>query len=440
MLNNYTEDLITRDLKTIWHPCSQMHDYESFPPLEVKSARGCYIELKSGQKIIDANSSWWCKNLGHGHPRLREALIKQAEKFEHVILANTTNETIVELSEKLTGLTQNLKKILYASDGSSAVEIALKLSLHSRKIQNSKRHRFASLKNSYHGETLGALSLSDLELYNKPYKDILIPCLFLDRIPYVQTKYQSEWENCQNNWSLIEAQLNPIADELTAIIVEPIVQAGGCMQIYSADFLKRLRAWTKKNDVHLIADEIMTGLGRTGLDFAFQHANTEPDIICLGKGLTAGWLPFSAVLIKNEMYNLFYGDYSLGNNFVHSHTHTGNALAASVAIETLNIIQDENIYQQVQQRENLMLKLMQEVAYETEVLQNVRGLGAVVAADLITTQPRLGFEVYKNAVKKGALLRPLGNTIYWVPPLNISIETLKELQQITLEAIVEQFS
>lgn len=442
MSKNYTDDLITRDLNTIWHPCAQMHDYETFSPLEIKSTQGCYIELKNGQKIIDANSSWWCKNLGHGHPRLREALIKQTEKFEHVILANTTNDTIVELSEKLTSLTKTLKKIMYASDGSCAVEIALKMSLHSRKIQHSKKSRFASLKNSYHGETIFALSVSDVELYNKAYKDILIPCTYISQIPYVQNKYVPLWENCEKNWPLIELQLNAIADELTAIIVEPIVQASCGMQIYSADFLTRLREWTEKNDVHLIADEVMTGLGRTGLPFAFQYANIEPDIACVGKGLTAGWIPMSAVLLKNAIYDLFYDEYSAGKNFLHSHTHSGNALAASVANEVLNILEQENIYQQVQQKENLMLKLMQEIAYETCALQNVRGIGGIVAADLIVENPkqRLGYAIYQNAVKKGALLRPLGNTIYWLPPLNTSTDILKDLQGITHAAIEEELS
>jgi adenosylmethionine-8-amino-7-oxononanoate aminotransferase len=431
-------DLIKRDLKTLWHPCSQMKDYESFKPLIVRSALGSYIELSDGRKIIDAISSWWCKSLGHGHPRLKQALINQLEQFEHVILANTTNHNIINLSEKLCGLTKTLKKALYASDGSCAVEMAMKLSLHSRVLTGDlKRYTFMALSNGYHGETSLALSVSDLGIYKDAYKKILINTVVLNNIPYVKNRTDPLWEDCSEIWPAIEKQLEQHTETLTAIIIEPIIQGAGGMMIYSKDFLKRLRIWTKQHNVHLIADEIMTGLGRTGLPLACHHADIEPDFLCLGKGLTSGFLPLSAVLTSDTIYNLFYDDYELGKSFLHSHTHSGNALAVSVALETLNILETENMYAQIQDTELLLAELMTEVAENTGKLKNIRYIGGVVAADLDPViHKRMGYAVYQQAVKLGALLRPLGNTLYWLPPLNTSKDTLYELKEITQKAIL----
>lgn len=423
----------------LWHPCSQMKDYESFKPLKVRAAKGAHIELEDGRRIIDAISSWWCKSLGHAHPRLQQALVTQLEKFEHVILANTTNETILALSKKLAGLTQTLDKVMYASDGSCAVEIAMKMSMHTRIIlQETQRTQFMALANAYHGETGLALSVSDLGIFRQPYESLLFKSHFLQNIPYVHGPSDPLWEDCSAYWPDIEKQLNQHAETLTAIIVEPIVQASAGMLIYSKDFLQRLRIWTRKNNVHLIADEIMTGLGRTGLALACQHAQIEPDFLCLGKGLTAGFLPFSATLTSTDIYHLFYDDYEKGKNFLHSHTHSGNALAASVALECLTVLEEENIYQQVRDKADYLKQLFADISLNTGKLKNVRGIGAVVAADLIVDDPkqRLGYAVYQRAVELGALLRPLGNTLYWAPPLNIEIEILHRLKAITQAALL----
>ncbi len=432
--------IIKRDLQHIWHPCSQMKDYRRLKPLVVKRARGSYIELDDNTKIIDAVSSWWCKILGHGHPRLKAALLKQANKFEHVIFANTTNEVIVELSEKLTSMTKSLDKVFYASEGSSAVEIAIKMSLHSRKISGEdERRQIMSLQNGYHGETGLALAVSDVGLYRKPYEEVLKPGIFLQNIPYVHSKNDLLWQDCSKVWPSIEAQLEINAKQLTAVIIEPIVQGAGGMLIYSKNFLKRLRSWTIKHNIHLIADEIMTGFGRTGLPLACQHAKVEPDFICLAKGLTGGWLPMSAVLTTNKIYNLFYDDFEKNKSFLHSHTHSGNALAAAVALECMKVLEEEDIYSQVRIIEPVLYELMSDVALKTKRLTNIRNIGAMVAADLVLTKrqqsQRYGYRVFQEAVKLGALLRPLGNTIYWLPPLNTSRTVLLKLSKITIASI-----
>ena len=432
------DNLIKRDHQHIWHPCSQMKDYEVFKPLHIVSAKGCYLELKDGKRVIDAISSWWCKSLGHQHPRLKQALLKQMEKFEHVILANTTHEGIVELSLKLSRLIPSLNKIFYASDGSSAIEIALKMSLHARQLQGEKRTLFVALENGYHGETVGALSVSDLGLYRAPYTPLLFESHFIASLPYVFSTEDPLWKDCSSHWMEIEKKLIPLAHQITAIIVEPIVQGAGGMKIYSQDFLRRLWKFTKQNHIHLIADEMMTGLGRTGRILACHYAEIEPDFLGLSKGLTGGFLPFSAILTTQAIYDLFYDDYQTGKSFLHSHTYSGNALAAAVALEVLNVIEEENICKQAEEVGKVMLQGMREIAEKTGRLENIRGIGAMVAADLVTKEKtkRIGFEVYQKATELGALLRPLGNTIYWLPPLNISMETLAELKEITKQAIV----
>lgn len=433
-------DLINRDLQHIWHPCSQMKDYEDFPPLIIAKAYGPYIESNDGRRIIDAISSWWCKSLGHSHPRLKTALYTQLERFEHVIFANSTYETIIQLSEKLGKLCLGLDKIFYASEGSSAVEIALKMSLHAQQLRGQhQRTEFTALQNGYHGETFMALGLSDLGLYRKPYETHLIQPKFIRNIPYVNSSDDPLWNDCSSIWSDIEEQLERQSTHVAAIIVEPIVQGAGGMQIYSQDFLYRLRTWTQIHNIYLIADEIMTGLGRTGYALACDHAQIKPDFICLSKGLTSGWLPMSAVLTRPEIYELFYSDYCLDKNFLHSHTFSGNALAAAVALECLSVLEDEEIYKKVREKEIVLKNYIQEVAEITRRISNTRVIGAIAAADLILTEKeknqRIGYQIFKEAIKLGAWLRPLGNTIYWLPPLNTPLSVLEELKDISITAI-----
>jgi len=428
------------DQQHIWHPASQMKDYADFPPLLLKKAKGSYIELEDGRQILDAISSWWCKSLGHGHPRLKAALIQQLEQFEHVIFAGTTYPIITLLAEKLAGLTSTLDKVFFASDGACAVEIAVKMSLQSQQIMGqSKRRRFMALENGYHGETILTCALTDDPLLRQHYGALMPSVEFIHGIPYVNSAQDSLWHDCSSVWPAILEQLEAEASTLSGIICEPIVQAAGGMRIYSQDFLRRLRAWTKDNGVHLIADEIMTGLGRTGYPLACQHADMEADLICLSKGLTAGFLPMSVVLTSTAIYELFYDDYQMGKSFLHSHTHSGNALAAAIALECFKVMQDENIYSQVKKNEPILFMLMQEVAAKTNKLNNIRSIGNIVAADLKLNSKqknqRMGYEVYKKALERGILLRPLGNTLYWLPPLNIETEDLYKLRDMTIAAI-----
>ncbi|WP_133130043.1 adenosylmethionine--8-amino-7-oxononanoate transaminase [Legionella yabuuchiae] len=431
--------LIPRDLKHIWHPCSQMKDFEQAPPLIVHQAKGSYLYTDKGM-LIDAISSWWCKSLGHGHPEIIAAIKSQLSSFEHVISANTTHEKIAELGERIADITQN-QHVFFASDGSSAVEIAMKLALHAKQLQGSTANYFVSLKNSYHGETFATLSVSDVGIYKKPYNSISVPCHFLQDIPYVSGKDDAHWQSCESHWQATQTVLDSIKDKTCAIIVEPLIQGAGGMLCYSAAYLKKLGQYCKENDIFLIADEIMTGLGRTGKWLACEHAEVTADLICLSKGLTSGTLPLSCVSVDHSIYELFYNDYDTGRSFLHSHTYSGNAVAVSAALATLKIMQRENTTLKAENLGQVMEKNLHDIASLTGRLKNIRRLGAIVAGDLINPeQKRVGFELYKRGIENGALLRPLGNTLYWLPPLNCDEKTIGNLAEITLKSIKEAYT
>jgi adenosylmethionine-8-amino-7-oxononanoate aminotransferase len=354
------------------------------------------------------------------------------------MLAGATHEVITALSEKLSALMPALNKVLYAGDGSSAIEMALKLSLHAHRINGkTQRTKFIALKNAYHGETAGAMSVSDLGIYRDAYQPLLFAVEHLS-VPYVSGAEDLRWHDSADHWQEIETQLADAAETTAAVIVEPIVQGAGGMRVYSEDFLRRLRTWTSEHGIHLIADEIMTGIGRTGKMLACEQAEIIPDFLCLSKGLTSGWLPLSVTLTRQSIYDLFYDDYSSGNSFLHSHTYSGNALAASAALATLTIIEEENIVERAAALGREMRSAMQNIAAETGLLKNVRGIGAMVAADLVVSDDvqRAGLQVCHAAVQRGAWLRPLGNTIYWLPPLIMSADEVAILAQITRNALI----
>lgn len=430
-----TLELIEKDLKHIWHPCTQMKDFQNCPPLVVTQAKGSYLYTNKGP-IIDAMSSWWCKSLGHGHPDVIAAIKTQLDSFEHVIAANTTHSLLAEFGEKLAEISKR-QHVYFASDGSSAVEIAMKLSLHANQLRGmAHRNEFIALENSYHGETFATLSISDLGLYKKPYEGYGVQCHFLNPLPYISNSSDPLWKDSSAYWPQLLEKLEKIKANACAIIVEPLIQGANGMHCYSADFLKKLALWAKENDIYFIADEIMTGLGRTGEWLACHHAEINADLICLSKGLTSGTLPLSCVLIDNPIYELFYDDYENGNSFLHSHTYSGNALAISAALATLKVMETEKINEQAQKLGQFMELQFQQIAKITGKLANLRCVGAMVAADLIDcgTQ-RLGYKLYQEALDRGALLRPLGNTLYWLPPLNIDHQTIENLAEITLNSI-----
>ncbi|KTC93516.1 adenosylmethionine--8-amino-7-oxononanoate transaminase [Fluoribacter dumoffii] len=435
-----TQQLISKDLKHFWHPCTQMKDFETCPPLIIEKAQGSYLYTNKGP-LIDAISSWWCKSLGHGHPAVVAAIKEQLNHFEHVIAANTTHSKLVELAENLAEITKK-QHVFFASDGSSAVEIAMKLAIHANQIKGfTEKNQFIALKNGYHGETLGTMSVSDLGIYKAPYTAFGLTCHLIQNIPYISGKEDSLWHDCGSYWTLVEKELESVSDNVCAVIVEPLIQGAGGMLCYSPDFLKKLSSWAKSKNIYLIADEIMTGMGRTGKWLASNHADVEPDLICLSKGLTSGSIPLSCTMIDHAIFKLFYADFASGKSFLHSHTYSGNPLAVSAALATIHAMQEEKIISRAQSLGEYMLTSLTEIAELTGKLSNVRGIGAVVAADLEDNgQSRIGNKIYQHALNHGALIRPIGNTLYWLPPLNTDHEVIGKLAEITLHSIKEAYA
>jgi adenosylmethionine-8-amino-7-oxononanoate aminotransferase len=435
--------------------------------LEVVSASGPFIQLASGQKLIDALSSWWCKPLGHGHPRLRAALIEQAGRFEHVIQAETTNATIAALSERLGTMVPGLPRVFYGGDGSMAVEIALKLALHANQLRGQgRRQKFAALRDGYHGETQMALAVGDQSLYGAGFLEAIPRATLLGPLPHVSSSREPAWRDCSDHWPAIERQLEAARDELCAVIVEPILQGAGQMRLYSPDLLARLRRWCTAAEVYLIADEILTGFGRTGKLLACEHAGVTADLVCLSKGLTAGWLPLSAVLVSEPIFELCSGGGGRAP-FLHSNTYTGNPLAAAIAVEALKIYDELDIGAVARALEPKLRAAFERIASRTGKLRNVRALGGMVAAELVLPaeekaaaaspgegrggrghrssagqRPSSGRapdttakQICREAIRRGALMRPLGDTLYWLPPLNLEDAVLAQLEESTAASI-----
>lgn len=426
-----TTSLIRRDLGAIWHPCSQMSDYQGFPPLPVVSASGCRLHLSDGREILDAISSWWCKSLGHGHPAVTGAIARQLASFEHVILANTTNELIVGFAERLlTACNRSpdpFSKVFFADNGSTAVEVALKMALHWQQLHGrAGRTRYATLENGYHGETVGALSVSDLGLYADPYRPLLFPATVLTGLPYRSGPEDPRWLDAAAEWPAIAAQLEPQADGLAAIIYEPVLQGAGGMRVLSPDLLPRLRRWADAHGVLLIADEVASGLGRCGALLASHLVDGGmPDLAVVSKGLTGGSLPLSCVLTTQRIYDAFLGSWASRRAFLHSNTYAGNALAVAAADAVLQVFAAEDICGLAARSGARMRAGLAESARTRPHLANPRGIGMMAAIDLrrrdgsaLDPAARTGFRVYQEAVRRGALLRPLGDTMYLFPPLN----------------------
>lgn len=424
-------ELKNRDLDVLWHPCTQMKDHESLPLIPIKKAHGVYLEDFDGNSYIDAISSWWVNIFGHTNSYINEKIKEQLDTLEHVILAGFTHEPIVRLSERLVKLTPDgLEKCFYADNGSSAVEIALKMSFHAHKNDGKKKKIFVSLTNSYHGETIGALSVGDVKLYKDTYEPLLIQSL--------QTPVPKDMsiESAKEAALEFEKLCKERSHEISAIILEPLVQGAGYMHMYHREFLVLVRNICNRYDVHMIADEVMVGFGRSGEMFACSSANVSPDFIVLSKGLTGGYLPLSVVLTTNEIYAKFYCDYGEYKAFLHSHSYTGNALACAAANATLDIFERDDVIEKNRQTANYMSEKLLKFK-ELKNVASIRQTGMICAVELkgYTAEDRVGLKVYKYGLENGVLIRPLGNVVYFMPPYIITKDECDKMMDTAYEAI-----
>ena len=430
------EMLLKRSLAAVWHPCTQMKQHETLPLIPVAWAKGCWLHDFDGRRYLDAIGSWWVNLFGHANPRINAALIDQLAKLEHVMLAGFTHEPVVELSERLSRLTGGkLGHCFYGSDGASAVEIALKMSFHfwRNSGRESKTH-FVSLTGSYHGETLGALAVTDVALFKDTYAPLLkthaqVPSPDSRDVEPGETPAQYAIR-CAD---ALERHLAAHHSTVAALIVEPLVQGAGGMAMYDAEYLLRARAICDRYEVHLIADEIMTGCGRTGTFFAHEQAAITPDFLCLSKGITGGYLPLSVVLTSDSIYAAFYDD-ALTRGFLHSHSYTGNALACRAALATMDIFESDNVLETNRLKSAQMNALAQPLANHPRII-DFRNTGMIWAFEIDTVEPQIARRVHEEALARELLLRPMGSTVYFMPPYIISDDELAILVERTIQIV-----
>jgi adenosylmethionine-8-amino-7-oxononanoate aminotransferase len=423
-----------------------MKDHESVPLIPIKSGQGVWLEDFEGKRYLDAISSWWVNIFGHANPVINQAVKQQLDTLEHVILGGFTHEAAVTLAEKLVEITPpGLDKCFYADNGSSAVEVALKMSFHYwRNIGKTQKNQFITLENSYHGETLGALAVGNVALYKETYAPLLMDVITVPGPDCYHREIGETWQDYSiRRFADMERTLAKHADSVCAVIIEPLVQCAGSMRMYHPVYLTMLREACDRYGVHLIADEIAVGFGRTGTLFACEQAAISPDFICLSKGLTGGYLPLSAVLTSDRVYRAFYDDYQNLTAFLHSHSYTGNALGCRAALATIGLFQQQDVLGNNRRLAAVMAKAVERFQDHPNVSE-VRQTGMIVAIELVRNkqtreaypwQQRRGLRVYQYALGRGVLLRPLGNVIYFMPPYVITEQEIALMIEVAWQGI-----
>ena len=414
---NENAKMLERSLRAVWHPCTQMKHHETLPLVPISRAEGVWLYDFEGRRILDAIGSWWVNLLGHGNPRINAALRRQLDSLEHVMLAGFTHAPAVELSERLAKLApRGLGHCFFASDGASAVEIALKMSYqYWKNAGRSAKTEFVTLSNSYHGETLGALSVTDIPLYRDTYAPLLRASAQVPSPDWrLAAPGETPREYARRCAKALEEHFERHAPGTAALIVEPLVQCAGGMAMYDAEYLRRARELCDRFEVHLIADEIAVGFGRTGTLFACEQAGITPDFLCLSKGLTGGYLPLSVVLATDRVYGAFYDD-KLERGFLHSHSYSGNPLACRAALAVLDILEEEKVLERNRNTAAILNRRAQGLRSHRRVA-HFRNTGMIWAFDLKDARPGFARDFHRSALEAGVLLRPLGATVYWMPP------------------------
>ena len=425
--------LPARSLRAVWHPCTQMKRHEGAPPLEIVRGEGVWLIDAQGRRILDAVSSWWVNLFGHNQPVIKAAIAAQMERIEHVMLAGLTHAPVVELSERLRERT-GLGHAHYGSDGASATEIALKMSAHFwRNGGQPQKNQFIGLAGGYHGETVGALAVTDVPLFRQSYAPLVrvaatVPVPDMRRKPAPLS--EAAWvAHCA---SALEQHLQQHATHTAALIVEPLVQCAAGFVFYPPAYLARVRELCTQYGVHLVADEIAVGMGRSGSFLACEQADVQPDFLCLSKGLTGGYLPLSVVLTTDAVFEAFYDD-DVARGFLHSHSYTGNPLACSAALATLDLLDDARLAA----NRTLAARLDAIFAplHAHPRLRHARHIGLIWAWDVADAPPDFARRYAAEALARGALLRPIGNTLYFMPPYVIDEAAAEHLRDAALGAL-----
>lgn len=426
--------LVQRSLLAVWHPCTQMLRAQQVPPLPIARAQGPWLYDTAGKRYFDANSSWWVNLFGHSDAGIISAIKQQLDTLPHIMLAGCTHEPAVLLAERLSARTGGaLGHAFFASDGASAVEIALKQSFHSwRNLGQFQKREFVCLRNGYHGETIGALSVTDVAVFRDAYASLLMHAHIID-------SPDSRLANESQAFEALRDLLSARSAHISAVIVEPLVQGAAGMVMHSPDYLRKVRSLTRQFDVHLIADEIAVGCGRTGTFFAWEQVDSKqwPDFITLSKGITGGTLPLSLVLTTDDIYRAFWSE-DISRGFLHSHSYTGNALACAAANAVLDRFDagqlDANAHQAA-----VLSNAFAPLGNDTRIL-NLRQRGMILAFDVVNPGERFSERFHLAARKNELLIRPIGNTVYLMPPYLIDADIanfLAEAVSLTLNEMLD---
>ncbi|MGL5631211.1 MAG: adenosylmethionine--8-amino-7-oxononanoate transaminase [Azovibrio sp.] len=434
-------DWLNRSLAAVWHPCTQMQHHTndgpmSLPLIPIAHGKGAWLHDFEGNRYLDGISSWWTNLFGHANPRINAALKDQLEKLEHVMLAGFTHQPVIELSERLHALTgKALGHAFYASDGASATEIALKMSFHTwQNMGVSGKDQFICLEGSYHGETVGALAVTDVALFKAAYAPLVRQASTVMSPDYRQAlPGETPVDVARRAATALEEKLAREGKNIAALIVEPLVQGASGMSMSNPEYLRLAHQICDRYQVHLICDEIAVGCGRTGTFFAHEQAGIRPDLLCLSKGISGGYLPLSIVLSTDTIYNAFYSD-ATARGFLHSHSYTGNPLACRAALATLDIFEEDQVLANNLIRAKKLGAALAPLAAHPKV-RHLRQQGMIMAFDVDSQDPAFSRKFYRAALSREVLVRPLGNTVYLMPPYIISDEEISFLGKAVLEAL-----
>lgn len=443
------EQLLAWDRAHVWHPFTQMEEWEAQETLIIERGEGPWLFDVHGRRFLDGVSSLWCNVHGHRHPRLDAALREQAERVAHTTLLGLASVPSIELARRLVEIAPaGLSRVFYSDAGATAVEVALKIAAQFAQLRGeTERTRFAALTESYHGDTIGAVSLGFSAAFHRFHQPLLFPCLKTDP-PHV-----FRWERGVDAEAAESAAIEAARDlfsrhgeTLAAFIVEPLMQGAAGMWNHSPRYLRELRSLTREHGVLLICDEVATGFGRTGTMFAVEQADVQPDLLCLAKGLSGGYLPLAATLATEELFDAFRGPYSEGRTFFHGHTFTGNPLACAVALASLDVFEEEGTLENVRARSRQLGELLEREVSPLAAVGDIRRHGLMTGIELVrdrtsrepyATAERIGVQVILAARRRGVILRPLGSVLVLMPPLNLTADQIEELVEVTRDSIRE---
>lgn len=448
MLPLSSTELRELDLAHVWHPCTQMKDHESqIPLIPLRSGTGAWLEDADGKRYLDAISSWWVNLWGHAHPHINEAVQRQLATLPHAMFAGFTHEPAAKLAAELTRRAPpGLTRCFFADSGSASIEVAVKMSFHYwQNIGRPRKTRFVTLGNSYHGETLGALAVGNVELYKAIYRPLLMDVITVaSPDAYQREAGETAADVARRRIAEVSKLFADRHDEIAAIIIEPLVQCAGSMRMYDPEYLVLLRQLCDQYDIHLIADEIAVGFGRTGKLFACEHAQITPDFLCLSKGLTAGYMPMSVVLTTDALYEAFYDEYTKLNAFLHSHSYAGNPLACAAALASLELFDRTGTLE----KNATLAQHLQTTAFDAfekhPNVADIRQCGFILAVEFVrdrttrTPYPwreRRHLQIHRHALERGVLLRPLGNVIYFMPPYIVTKSDIELMVAVAREGL-----